>query len=114
MSFSIPLIWRADRPFAIPAPCRAVVRERAAEWLIAGEERRGPERAPAPSLPPEPLPLRHEVELLDGEQEKPVIVKYRHGQLCRAREVAHGIFHIAVGLGLEPGRKFPLPPGLPF
>ena len=30
-------------------------------------------------------PLHHEVELTDGEQEKPVIVEYRHCQFSRAR-----------------------------
>ena len=44
-------------------------------------------------------PLHHEVELTDGEQEKPVIVENRHSQFCPAREVADGIFHLAVGRG---------------
>jgi hypothetical protein len=46
-----------------------------------------------------PEPLHHEVELTDGEQEKPVVVEYRHGQLCRARDVAEVRLHIAIGLG---------------
>jgi hypothetical protein len=45
-----------------------------------------------------PEPLHHEIELTDGEQEKPVIVEYGHGQFGRARVVAHGIFHLAIGL----------------
>jgi hypothetical protein len=42
--------------------------------------------------------LGHVVELSNREQEQVGPVENFRGQLCRPRDVAHGIFHIAIGL----------------